>query len=71
MCVVCNKVSFITNILNSTRIHTFSFYNNKHIFINTDIIFITKHINFIKINIDPVTEPKYFPCSHIDIFSGP
>ena len=40
----CSKVNFITN---STRIHTFYFYNNKHIFINTDTTFTTKHTNFI------------------------
>jgi hypothetical protein len=48
----CSKVNFITNIINSTRIHIFYFYNNKHTFINTNTIFITKHTNFIKINID-------------------
>jgi hypothetical protein len=55
MCVVCSKVNFITNIINSIRIHTFYFYNNKHTFINTDTICITKHTNFIKINTDPMT----------------
>jgi hypothetical protein len=54
MCVVCSKVNFITNITNSTRIHTFYFYNNKYTFINTDTTFITKHINFIKINSGPL-----------------
>jgi hypothetical protein len=62
MCIVCNKVNFITNIINSTRIHTFYFYNNKDTFINTDTIFITKHTNFIKINTSPVAGPKCSPC---------
>ena len=61
MCVVCSKVNFITNITNSTRIHTFYFYNNKHTFINTNTTFITKHTNFIKINTGPVTGPKCSP----------
>ena len=58
MCVVCSKVNFITNITNSTIIHTFYFYNNKHIVINTDTTFTTKHINFIKINTNPMAGPK-------------
>ena len=41
MCVVCSKINFITNITNSTRIHKFYFYNNKHTFINMDITFTT------------------------------
>ena len=45
-----NKVNFITNIINSIKIHIFYFNNNKHTFININIIFIKKHINFIKIN---------------------
>jgi hypothetical protein len=61
MCVVCSKVNFITNITNSTRIHTFYFYNNKHTFINTDTTFTTKHTNFIKINTGPVAGPKCSP----------
>ena len=40
---------------------TFYFYNNKHIFINTDIAFATKHTNFIKINTGPVKGPKCSP----------
>ena len=59
--IVCSKVNFITNITNSTRIHTFYFYNNKHTFINTDTTFITKHINFIKINTDSIAGPKRSP----------
>ena len=58
MCVICSKINFITNIINSIRIHTFYFYNNKHTFINTDTTFITKHINFIKINTNLVVGPK-------------
>ena len=58
MYVICSKVNFITTIINSTRIHIFYFYNNKHIFINTDTKFITKHTNFIKINTNPVVVPK-------------
>ena len=48
ICVVCSKVNFITNITNSTRIHTFYFYNKKHIYINTDTTFTTKHTNLSK-----------------------
>ena len=44
MCVVCSKIKFITNITNVIGIHIFYFYNSKHIFITTDIIFTTKHI---------------------------
>ena len=58
MCVICSKINFITNIINSIRIHTFYFYNNKHTYINTDTTFITKHINFIKINTNLVVGPK-------------
>ena len=50
ICVVYSKVNFITNITNSTKIHIFYFYNNKHTFINMDTIFTIKHTNFIKIN---------------------
>ena len=64
MCVVYIKVNFITNIINFTRIHKFYFYNNKHTFINTDKIFITKHTNFIKINTGPVTGLKCSPDNH-------
>ena len=39
MCVTYNKFKFITNITNVTGIHTFYFYNNKHIFIATNIMF--------------------------------
>ena len=60
MFVVCSKVNFITNITNSTRIHTFYFYNNKHTFINTNTTFITKHTNFI-INTDLVMGLKCSP----------
>ena len=56
-----SKVNFITNIINSTRIHTFYFYNNKHTFINTDTTFTTKHTNFIKINKSLVVGPKCSP----------
>ena len=59
--VIYSKVNFITNMINSTQIHTFYFYNNIHTFINTDIIFTTKYINFIKINTSPVVGPKCFP----------
>ena len=64
MCVVCSKVNFITNITNSTRIHTFYLYNNKHIYINKDITFTTKHTNVIKIDKSPVTGPKCSPKEH-------
>lgn len=60
ICVIYNKVNFIINITNSTKIHTFYFYNNKHTFINMDTIFTTKHTNFIKINTNPVEGPKCF-----------
>ena len=53
MCVICSKVNFITNITNFTWIHTFYFYNNKHIFININTTFTTKQTNFIKINTNP------------------
>ena len=49
ICVVYSKVKFITNITNVTGIHTFYFYNNKHTFITTNIIFTTKHTYFIKL----------------------
>ena len=55
MCIVYSKINFITNITNFIRIHIFYFYNNKHIFINSDTTFITKRTNFIKINTDLVT----------------
>ena len=61
MCVVCNKVNFIINVTDSTKIHTFYFYNNKHTFINMDTTFITKHTNCIKINTSPMAGPKCFP----------
>ena len=57
MSVVYSKINFITNFTNSTRIHTFYFYNNKHTFINTDITFTTKHTNFIKIDTGTVAGP--------------
>ena len=59
--VVCSKVNFITNIINSIIIHKFYFYNNKHTFINMDITFTIKHTNFIKINTKPVMGPKCSP----------
>ena len=46
ICVNYSKINFITNIINSTRIHTFYFYNNKYTFVNTDTTFTTKHTNF-------------------------
>ena len=57
MCLICSKTKFITNIINVTGIHTFSFYK-RHTFTTTNITFITKHTQFTKINIDPVTGPK-------------
>ena len=65
MCVVCSKINFITNITNSTRIHIFYFYNNKHTFINTNTTFITKYTNFIKINTGLVAGPKCSPTTQI------
>ena len=70
LCVVLNKVNFITNIINSIRIHIFYFYNKKYTFINTDITFITKHINFIKINKNPVTGPKCSPLLKCKAMNG-
>ena len=55
--IVCSNIKFITNITNITGIHTSYFYNNKHIFIITDITFTIKHTYFIKINTDPVARP--------------
>jgi hypothetical protein len=61
MCVVYSNVNFITN---STRIHTFYLYNNKHTFINKDTTFTTQHTNFIKIDKSPVMGPKCSPEEH-------
>ena len=63
MCIIYSKINFITNITNSTIIHIFYFYNNKHTFINTDTTFTRKNTNFIKINTNPVTGPKCSPES--------
>ncbi len=61
-----SKVNFIRNITNFIRIHTFYFYNNKHKFINTDIIFTTKHTNFYQNQYRFVAGPKCFPTLDTD-----
>ena len=65
ICVIYSKVNFITNIINSTKIHTIYFYNNKYTFINMDTTFITKHTNFIKINTNPMMGPKCSPLCNM------
>ncbi len=70
MYVVCNKVNFITNITNSTRIHKFYFYNNKHTFINMDTTFTIKYTNLIKINTKSVAGPKCSPEIRLDKMIG-
>ena len=58
---MCSKVKFLTNINHVTGIHTFYLYNNKHTYITTNTNFTTKHIHFIKTNIDPIMGPKCDP----------
>ena len=41
MCIIYNKVTFITNIIYVTEIQTFNFYNNRHTFTIMNITFTT------------------------------
>ena len=45
MYVAYSKIKFITNITNVIRIHTFYFYNNKHIYHNGYNIYHKTHNN--------------------------
>ena len=49
----CGDIISHIECTNVTGIHTFYFYNNKHIFITTNTTFTTKHTYFFKINTGP------------------
>jgi hypothetical protein len=62
ICVICNKVKFITIITHMlSELTHFIFYNNKYTFVTTDTTFTIKRTYFTKINTGPLTGPKYDP----------
>jgi hypothetical protein len=56
--VICSKVMFTTNITYVTGIHTFCFYNYRHIFITTEKENLKQNTHFTKTNIGPITGLK-------------